>query len=315
MAGHRGSGEDAAAVEEARRRAAAIDRVMDLIPARFYLGSEIQQVKDARECLDPDKVKSTSALVAEVAAADAVASSSSKKGQKRKGRREAGDEGRPVASFSAANSRTELHQKLERRIEELKEERRRKQSEADKAKNAQARAEKAAPKGSAAEAAPAKRENGHSAETPEVRLSFEPRAAALPFEAGVGRRGRKVQKLRSDLRKREAEAERLRAAESAGEGREVRQELAMRKALLRAKGEKVHDDLGRLRKAQKALDLKKKKGKEKWAERKEHDLRQVKEQQEKRRENLQGRRSKKKEAGKKRAGFEGKSSGFLNSEK
>ncbi|CAK0853789.1 unnamed protein product [Prorocentrum cordatum] len=93
------------------------------------------------------------------------------------------------------------------------------------------------------------------------------------------------------------------------------QELAMRKALLRAKGEKVHDDLGRLRKAQKALDLKKKKGKEKWAERKEHDLRQVKEQQEKRRENLQGRRSKKKEAGKKRAGFEGKSSGFLNSEK
>lgn len=314
MSGHRGSGEDAAAVEEARRRAAAIDRVMDLIPARFYLGSEIQQVKDAKGCLDPDKAKSTSALVAEVAAADAVASSSSKRGQKRgKGDRgEAGDEGRPAAAFSAANSRQELHQKLERRIEELKEERRRKQSETDKAKFAQARAEKAASKGSAPEAAPAKRENGHSAEAPEVRLSFEPRSAALPFEAGVGRRGKKVQKLRSDLRKREAEAERLKAAESAGEGREVRQDLAMRKALMRAKGEKVHDDLGRLRKAQKALDLRKKKGKEKWAERKENDLRLVKEQQEKRRENLQSRRSKKKQ---KRAGFEGKSSGFLNSEK
>jgi len=88
--------------------------------------------------------------------------------------------------------------------------------------------------------------------------------------------------------------------------------MAMRKALMRAKGEKVHDDLGRLRKAQKALDLKKKKGKEKWAGRKENDQRLMKEHQDKRNENLQGRRSKKKQ---KRAGFEGKSSGFLNSEK
>merc|ERR1719356_935108 len=281
-----------------------------MIPKRIYIGSERQQVKDAIKCLDPFKAKSTSALVAEIAKADAAATTAagpSKKSQKRKGKRKQGDDDeRPVLKSSTANSRAELHNKLELRIAELREERRRKQSEADKAKFAQVRA--AREKVAAKEEAPTSKKQESA---PEIRLSFEPKSASLPFEAGIGRRGQKVKKLRSDLRKREAEGEKLRAAEAAGEGKEVRQDLAMRKALSRAKGEKIHDDLGKLRKAQKSLDLKKKKGKEKWAERKEEFEKYHKEKQQTRKENLAARRGKKQ----KRAGFEGKRSGYLNSDK
>merc|ERR1719210_2429612 len=72
----------------------------------------------------------------------------------------------------------------------------------------------------------------------EVHLNFEPKRHMLPYEATVGRPGQKVQRLRSEFRKREAEGKRLREAEEQGCGQEVRNDLAMQKAMLRARGEK-----------------------------------------------------------------------------
>merc|ERR1712176_1578422 len=119
----------------------------------------------------------------------------------------------------------------------------------------------------------------------------EPQRHMLPYEATVGRPGQKVQRLRSEFRKREAEGKRLREAEEQGYGQEVRKDLAMQKALLRARGEKVHDDPQKLRKAQKSMELKRKKGKEKWNELHETEKRQKEEQQQKRKENLAMRRN------------------------
>merc|ERR1711920_419531 len=144
------------------------------------------------------------------------------------------------------------------------------------------------------------------------RLHFEPKKAVLPFEATLGKRGAKVKKLQRELRKTEQEQDRLRRAEAEGHGEEVRRDLAMQKALKRARGEKVHDDTTKLRKAQKTLELKRKRGKDKWDERKEEAKQQQDKHQQERKENLQKRPTKKKNKAKIRMGFEGKS-GFLNS--
>ncbi|CAE8624504.1 unnamed protein product [Polarella glacialis] len=162
------------------------------------------------------------------------------------------------------------------------------------------------------EASTVPRVRGEDEERPEAgRLSFDTNSAGLPFEAGIGRRGKKVRKLRDDLRKHEVDATRLREAEARGEGDVFRKEQAVQKALQRARGEKVHDDSSKLRKVQKAMDLKKKKGKDKWTAKIESEKQQVNEQQAQRRDNLKNRGSKKKT---KRAGFEGKKTGYLNTD-
>mmetsp|Transcript_51549 Transcript_51549/g.144013 ORF Transcript_51549/g.144013 Transcript_51549/m.144013 type:complete len:251 (+) Transcript_51549:417-1169(+) len=147
------------------------------------------------------------------------------------------------------------------------------------------------------------------------RLVFEPRTVELPFHASVGRRGAKVQKLRSALREEEAGLRKLKQAEEAGRGDEMRKELAMQKALMRAKGEKVHDDISKLRKTQKMMDKKKARGKETWAARVDENKKLAEDKQSQRKENLaQKRDGKKKNKGKidGRSGFEGKHSGYLN---
>ncbi|CAE7032494.1 Gstt1, partial [Symbiodinium natans] len=239
------NGQDADDLAETRRKARRINHYLDLVPARYYLGTESAQAKGGKWAhLDPKLAKSTTQLIAEAATAeDQPATASKKKKSKDKRARSLSQSPEP----SGPNSRAELREKLNRRIEELKEERRRKQSEADKAKAAEVRAARE----KAAASAPNGVKTNHKSEArgraaqaeedeePEVgRVSFDAEASGLPFEASVGHRGKKVKKLQAELRKQEADAAKLREAERRGEGEELRKELAYEKALQRARGEK-----------------------------------------------------------------------------
>lgn len=310
-----------------RRRSANIDLCLDMIPARFYLDTEHHQ-----KTLDPALVKTTSQLVKE--AAMSVSTETDKKAVKPKRRKKQQRNGSAApAEKNVAQSRKDLHEKLERRIHELREERLRKQM-AVKAKQAEAKTKQAeaktppkrqlqdgADKARQAEASDASAQpkrartdaGGDVEDEAELHLRFEAKRSSLPYEATVNRPGNKVQRLRAEFRKREAEGKKIREAEEQGCGQEVRREFALQKALMRARGEKVHDDPQKLRKAQKNLDLKRKKGKDKWNELQESEKQQKEEQQQKRKDNLEKRRSHKRKG--KRSGFEGNRPGFLNSDK
>mmetsp|Transcript_21422 Transcript_21422/g.62022 ORF Transcript_21422/g.62022 Transcript_21422/m.62022 type:complete len:304 (-) Transcript_21422:142-1053(-) len=295
-----------AAMAETRRRMAGINRCLDLIPAHLLLGGDHPLVKQAHGGLDPEKAPATSRLL-EQAAAEAGAPKKRKPGK------------------DGPNSRGELHEKLELRLAELKEERRRQQSAADKAKAKESR--EATGKPEKGQRQPAHRPERHppgtdkppATTTPvsdgggaEVgRLTFEAKKASLPFGADAGKRGGKVRKMRAELKRSERDAARIQKAEEQGQGQEVRTGVALQKALQRAQGLKVHDDPHKLRKAQKALEMRKKKGKDKREEQVQDTKRQQEERQQKRKENLAKRGSKKK---KRRSGFEGDRDGYLNSE-
>lgn len=318
-----------ALLAETRRRAASIDSYVDMIPARFYLGTEIQANHQASG-LDPAKFKPTSQLVAEAALATAAASNSSPSSKKKDRRKDKegdgasggdarGDNG---ARSGSANSRTELRAKLEQRIGELREERKRKQSAEDKLK---VKKEEKKGKGKLDATSSKEKEKGEDEDDADVedmddadvetgKLTFDPRGAQLPFEAGVNRRGTKVRRLRAALRGEEANRRKVGEADSEADGEdkrgELKRDLAMTKALKRAKGEKVHDDATKLRKAQKSLEMRRKKGKDKWSARVDSEHKQQDQIQSRRKENLKSRRGSKKKG--KRAGFEGKHSGNLN---
>merc|ERR1712226_1372065 len=118
------------------------------------------------------------------------------------------------------------------------------------------------------------------------RLIFTPKQSDLPFEASLNRRGNKVRQLRTSLREEEVNQRKVREAEAAGHGEEVRRDAAMNKALLRARGEKVHDNTSKIRKTQKIMEKKKVKAKEGWKARVEAEKSQAKERQDQRKENL-----------------------------
>lgn len=312
---------------ETRRRSARINLLVDMIPARFYLPGECNQLLKTNATLDPARVKTTSQLVAEAAAASTAtgggssgsgASANKKKNKKNKGAGGDGDGEKPQHDIGGA-SRQELREKLERRIVELREERKRAQSEGDKAKAA---VKRDAAGDSAAASGQKKRkadiDAGGLGNIEAGKLLFDAKAGKLPFEATIGRKGAKVSKLRAALREEEAVNQKMAKAESEGRGEEMRKELAMKKALMRAKGEKVHDDIGKLRKTQKQLDKKKMKGKEAWTARAETERQAGEDRQDKRKQNLKQRTSKgKKKMAERnlRSGFEGKRTGLLNGEK
>lgn len=325
---------------ETRKRMARINSYLDMIPAQFVLGYDHALIQEAQKNLDPAKAKRTSAMLVEAALMDVKkdegdqnagsgAAGSSRTGKKRKLKQ---------ASSAAAssqdwgedqpNSREELHEKLQRRLAELKEERRKRQSEVDKAKakavrearEAESKAQEKVQKVAdvARERSWKQRALGPDAEEEaedslEVgRLVFDPKKASLPFDAEVNRRGSKSRRLRNELRRQEVAGEKLREAEERGEGDDLRRDMGMQKALLRAQGQKVHDDINKLRKAQKAMDMRKKKGRDKREEQKEDVKRQQDEKHERRKENLAKRAGGKKKH--RRSGFEGKRDGYLNSE-
>lgn len=313
--------------EKTRRRSARMRLLVDMIPARFYMpgDNDSQQLLKAAASLDPARAKSTSQIVVEaaIAARSAAGSPSAPSGsgagaKKRKHLASHNFE----KSSSDAGSRLELRKKLEQRIVELREERRQKQSEADKAKAAEIRAQRVAGgavDGTQKKRAPADANADSRVET--SRLIFERKAGDLPFSVGVGQRGAKAHRLHNALRQSLADEQKLREAEKVGRGEEMRKELAMQKALMRARGEKVHDNVSKIRKAQNMLDKKKVKAKEAWIARTADIKQQAEGRQESRNENLKKRSAnkKKKKGGKSTdddgRGFEGKRSGFVNKDK
>eukprot|EP00929_Paragymnodinium_shiwhaense_P002790 TRINITY_DN10307_c0_g1_i1.p1 TRINITY_DN10307_c0_g1~~TRINITY_DN10307_c0_g1_i1.p1 ORF type:complete len:362 (+),score=80.66 TRINITY_DN10307_c0_g1_i1:104-1189(+) len=330
--------------DETRQRAGRINQLMDLIPARFYMVGDYHPLLKASATLDPARAKTTSQLVAEAASAvGAVPSaSSSSKGETRKKRSEPIVPDRPAD----ARSRLELREKLNRRIVELREERRRRQSTADKARAAEIREQRVKTPADRTRSRSPPRVQGAVAERrarassgemlddfPDAavakarlvddfrdieagRLAFEPKASQLPYGAGTGRAGSKVRHLRAALREEEQAREKLQEAEAEGRGEEARREAGMRKALQRAKGEKVFDDVAKLRKSQKTFERQRLKGREAWAAREEAAAKQAEDKQAKRKENLQKKRNGKRErSGSGRHGFEGKRFGFLNSDR
>eukprot|EP00929_Paragymnodinium_shiwhaense_P002791 TRINITY_DN10307_c0_g1_i2.p1 TRINITY_DN10307_c0_g1~~TRINITY_DN10307_c0_g1_i2.p1 ORF type:complete len:359 (+),score=76.88 TRINITY_DN10307_c0_g1_i2:103-1179(+) len=327
--------------DETRRRAGRINQLMDLIPARFYMVGDYHPLLKASATLDPAKTKTTSQLVAEAASAvGAVPSaSSSSKGETRKKRSEPIVPDRPAD----ARSRLELREKLNRRIVELREERRRRQSTADKARAAEIReqriktpADRTRSRSSHRHRTVADRpsSSGEMLDDPldaavakaglvdefrdveAGRLAFVPKASQLPYGAGTGRAGSKVRHLSAALREEERAREKLQEAEAEGRGEEAQREAGMRKAIQRAKGEKVFDDVAKLRKSQKVFERQRLKGREAWAAREEAAAKQAEDKQAKRKENLQKKRNGKRErSGSGRHGFEGKRFGFLNSDR
>mmetsp|Transcript_17050 Transcript_17050/g.39764 ORF Transcript_17050/g.39764 Transcript_17050/m.39764 type:complete len:387 (+) Transcript_17050:105-1265(+) len=353
----------AAMLAETTRRSDALKKYMDLIPSVFYLG------EGAIPTLDPGKAKLTSEMLMEASRTTEVEKAKAIKKDKKRKRAKSCDSKdgsqEPPVDTKRAETRAELHRRLQSRIAELKEERRRKQSETDKAKAAEVRARRAEEAKQKAESGEAPASNGEtvpaepqprkelqtqkpdkavshqkakapkdrkaSAETrpqaqhtppaasPAVerrasspkpvpkksptlkpaeaesietgRLSFEPKVSDLPFQ--TGRSGSKAQHIKKAVRQAEEEERKLSEADEDAK-QSLGQELGMKKALARARGEKVHDDLTKLRKSQKAMDMKKKKSKEKWQARMQDEDRQRKEKQQQRKDNLQERANKKK---------------------
>jgi hypothetical protein len=314
-----------------RRRSANISRLMDLIPARYYLDGDLLHMVKAYATLDPAKVKTTSQMVEEAARAEGGSASDSSKGSKKRKNRQRSSKsergsaaGRmPMSAEAETGSRQELREKLERRIKELREERRQRQSATDKAHAAEilTQRQKDEPR-MTAQTTPLKKGAAAGSEIEAGKLIFTPKQSDLPFEASMNKRGAKVRQLRTSLREEEVSQRRIREAEAAGRGDEVRRDVAMNKALMRARGEKVHDNTTKIRKSQKFIEKKKLKGKDAWKDRKEAMETQAEEKQARRKENLQNRGSKKKKknaaaaaatvSGGDGRGFEGKGTGFLN---
>lgn len=298
---------DKAALEETRQRARRLDALLDLIPARYYLGSEGREVLKGAQSLDPELSKSTSQLVVEAARATGSSQESSSSRRGRAQKKQAGQD-----RSKLAKSRAELHMKLEQRIAELREERRARQSATDKAKGKpQAQAQSKPPhkiNGSDGDVDDDDVEVGHT--------SYAPKQSDMPFEVTVNPKGTKMKKMQAAVRQSEAAARRLAEAEAQGTAKELRQDMAMRKALKRVAGEKVMDNVSKLRKSVKAIEMDKKKRKEKWGTRVEQEKTQIEERVAQRKENLANRRSgKRKNKGRTRVGFEGKRGGsFMNSD-
>eukprot|EP00747_Dinoflagellata_sp_TGD_P166555 gnl/TRDRNA2_/TRDRNA2_189510_c0_seq1.p1 gnl/TRDRNA2_/TRDRNA2_189510_c0~~gnl/TRDRNA2_/TRDRNA2_189510_c0_seq1.p1 ORF type:complete len:318 (+),score=41.86 gnl/TRDRNA2_/TRDRNA2_189510_c0_seq1:58-1011(+) len=308
---------------ETRSRAAAINRLVDMIPARFYVGEEQGQGQGRRnwDKLNPWRAKPTSRIAEEAAAASASTSStgSNREGRsrKRKGKRErARSEGRKPESSPARRSgspgprglwlteREYLIKLLKERIRELRRAKPRRYAcdKGQDACNSERRSSKTAmrsPKLSARRPPPL------SDDDIDIRVSYTPRTSAIPYEASVNPRGTKARRRQEDLWQAEEDGRRIAAA-----GEAERHVIEMNKAMMRARGEKVHDDPSRLRKAERAMQQRKQKSKEQWASRTQAEKQQQDERQQRRKENLQTHRGNKKP----RHGFEGQRTGFLNME-
>lgn len=336
------SPEFAALVAETQKRASTINSYINLIPARAYLSGDIKDSAELYTGLDPLKVKTTSSIVTE-AVKDVIKKEKEERRKEQNGEKKLSKSAkRKLQKFgakqdkkpeytSSGDTRTALKEKLERKIKELKEERERIQSENDKAKAAAIRAtreasnkdgknaksskpvsvantkdEKNQKSSKPAPAAPVEKDTSVSTGGPEAgRIAFDFKDASVPFEASVGKKGDKMRRMRAELRKAEHDSEKLRKAEQQGRGEEARLDIAMEKALKRARGEKVHDDVGKLRKAQRVMEAKKQKGKEKW----ENIRDTVKQKQEeaiaKREGNLAKRTENKKKKNLKKRGLDG----------
>lgn len=149
------------------------------------------------------------------------------------------------------------------------------------------------------------------------RLNFAPGAGELAYGAESRGFRAKQKHMRASLRHEEETARKLANLESEGERMDVRRDVAIKKSMLRLEGKKVHDNVSKLRKTQKALDMKKKRGKQQWDQRLVKEKEQQADRQKERKENLLKRKKSKKKyvESQVREGFEGKRAGYLNKDK
>jgi len=119
--------------------------------------------------------------------------------------------------------------------------------------------------------------------------------------------GSKRRKLERDIRDAERVKKKIGNIADVAERTETQNSVRMEKALQRAQGNKIHDDVSKLKKTLKRKTKRREKGKKGWEERVNEEKADFAARQTKRKDNLQ-KRSKKK---KRRNGFEGKP-GFLN---
>ncbi|PFH33622.1 hypothetical protein BESB_078380 [Besnoitia besnoiti] len=181
----------------------------------------------------------------------------------------------------AANSRTELQQRLQAKIEALrrvkKEGKRERKNQRKKGQNEQAKSPKAhasehqaqGGRGDSTEAS--KNKPGRRDGEADAGDYFEYGAVTCPrdrLEAPqANRSGSKKRKLRRAMKEIEANREVLQKCQSAAERQQMQLQQSMAKAMKKLDGEKVMDDMQRLKKKQKLLDKKKEKAAEQWQNR------------------------------------------------
>jgi len=127
------------------------------------------------------------------------------------------------------------------------------------------------------------------------------------------KKGQKMKRLEQEIRQEERERKKIDKLDTA-EKMETMAEDRMSKALMKAGGEKVRDNIGKLNKTKKNLEKKKERNREKWVKRESAKNDKGVTRQEERKENIQKFRGK--APLKKRTGFEGKrGDGVINKDK
>jgi len=121
--------------------------------------------------------------------------------------------------------------------------------------------------------------------------------------------GSKKKNLENEIRNIERKQQKVNKIESAAERTTVQHSERMEKALSRAQGTKIRDNVSKLKKTLKTKDKKKDKGKQEWKGRVDAVKQKNADRQKNRKENIQKYRTKK---GKRKNGFEGQGHGYLN---
>ncbi|KAF4671862.1 hypothetical protein FOL47_001157 [Perkinsus chesapeaki] len=307
-------------------------RTIDLIPAHQYLQTvtfgdsplTVQEAGYHNRQLDPRGVKGTSKVLEEVLSKrKAEQSKSASKKNPAAAKKKKAKASRPV---SGAELREKLHAKIEamREARETQKEWKKAAKEneenavdAGEAKRLRRAKEKAAAaerrkkgknggrkKGEMKAAVAAKRKEREAAAAADVEeqaatvkedldfSSFNFKKRAADVEEYKEKKVSKRQRLDKEIQQAEKEQQQIAQAATAEERVKLSQDKAIERAMKRAAGEKVHDDVHKLRKAQKTIDKKKNKSREEWAAR----TREVKDkqaaEQAKRKENIQKYRGK-----------------------
>ncbi|EER19513.1 Surfeit locus protein, putative [Perkinsus marinus ATCC 50983] len=301
----------------------AIDQTIDLIPAHQYLQTvtfgdsplTIQEAGGHGRQLEPRNVKGTTRVLEEVLSKRKVEQERAS-GVKKNTKKKKAKVTRPV---SGAELREKLHAKIEalREARESQKEWKKaaKETEEDEDAGDAKRLRRAKQKAAAAErkkkaknggkkkaemkaaiaAKRKEREEGEEKANVKEDLdfsSFNFKKRAADVEEHKEKKVSKRQRLDREIQEAEKERQQIAQASSAEERVKLSQDKAIERAMKRAAGEKVHDDVHKLRKAQKAIDKKRNKSREEWAAR----SREVKEKQAaaqaKRKENIQKYRGK-----------------------